>query len=64
MGKQGVFKPGLEGVIAGETNISFLDTEAEQIVIKGYDLIELAEQKHILTSSIFSFKISCQIQWN
>lgn len=29
MGKQGVFKPGLEGVIAGETNISFLDTEAE-----------------------------------
>ncbi|MCY7966954.1 citrate synthase [Bacillus haynesii] len=48
MGKQGVFKPGLEGVIAGETNISFLDTEAEQIVIKGYDLIELAEQKTYL----------------
>ncbi|RCK13054.1 FCD domain-containing protein [Bacillus licheniformis] len=41
MGKQGVFKPGLEGVIAGETNISFLDTEAEQIVIKGYDLNQL-----------------------
>ncbi|MFN2744750.1 MULTISPECIES: citrate synthase [Bacillus] len=48
MGKQGVFKPGLEGVIAGETNISFLDTEAEEIVIKGYDLIELAEQKTYL----------------
>ncbi|MDA1476823.1 citrate synthase [Bacillus changyiensis] len=45
MGKQSVFNPGLEGVIAGETEISYLDTEAEEIVIKGYDLMELTEQK-------------------
>ena len=37
------FRPGLEGVIASETAISFLDVEAEQIVIRGYDLIELAQ---------------------
>lgn len=36
------YRPGLEGVIATDTEISFLDTEAEQIVIRGYDLIELA----------------------
>jgi citrate synthase len=39
-----VFKPGLEGVIACETNVSFLDVENEQIVIRGYDLIELAQK--------------------
>lgn len=48
MGKQDVFKPGLEGVIAAETRVSYLDTEAEEIVVKGYDLIELAEQKTYL----------------
>lgn len=37
-------KPGLEGVIAAETSISFLDVDAEEIVIRGYDLIELAEK--------------------
>ena len=37
------FRPGLEGVIAAETAISYLDVEAEQIVIRGYDLIELAK---------------------
>ncbi|MFS1512056.1 citrate synthase [Chengkuizengella sp. SCS-71B] len=35
--------PGLEGVIASETNISYLDVENEEIVIRGYDLIELAK---------------------
>ncbi len=36
------YSPGLEGVIAAETEISFLDAEAEQILVRGYDLIELA----------------------
>lgn len=42
MTEQTEFRPGLEGVIASETDISFLDVAAEQIVIRGYDLIELA----------------------
>ncbi|TCP29008.1 citrate synthase [Scopulibacillus darangshiensis] len=42
---QNKYKPGLEGVIAAETAISYLDTEAEEIVIRGYDLIELADKK-------------------
>lgn len=37
--------PGLEGVIAAETKISFLDTVQEEIVIQGYDLIELSKTK-------------------
>ena len=42
------FSPGLEGVIATETNISYLDVDAEEIVIRGYDLIELAQKKGYL----------------
>lgn len=38
------FKPGLDGVIACETKLSYLDTEAEQIVVRGYDLIELIQK--------------------
>ena len=38
------FFPGLDGVIAAETNISFLDTVQGEIVIKGYDLIELSKK--------------------
>lgn len=38
------YLPGLEHVIASETSISFLDVEKEEIVIRGYDLMELAEQ--------------------
>jgi citrate synthase len=34
--------PGLENVIASETSISYLDVEKEEIVLRGYDLIELA----------------------
>lgn len=45
--KQG-FRPGLEGVIASETDISYLDVEKEEIVIRGYDLIELAHEKSFL----------------
>lgn len=39
------FRPGLEGIIAAETSVSYLDVEAEEIVIRGYDLIELAQKK-------------------
>ncbi|OPH62055.1 citrate synthase 3 [Paenibacillus ferrarius] len=37
-------RPGLENVIASETAISYLDVEQEEIVIRGYDLIELAQK--------------------
>jgi citrate synthase len=37
------FQPGLENVIASETNISYLDVENEEIVLRGYDLIKLAK---------------------
>jgi citrate synthase len=36
------YRPGLEDVVAVETEISFLDTEHEQIIVRGYDLIALA----------------------
>lgn len=39
------YVPGLENTIASETSISYLDVEAEQIVLRGYDLIELARTK-------------------
>lgn len=38
----GDYSPGLEDVTVAETTISFLDTEHERIVVRGYDLIELA----------------------
>ena len=40
------FSPGLEGVIATDTELSFLDVEHERIVVRGYDLIELARRVH------------------
>lgn len=42
------FQPGLENVIASETEISFLDVENEVIVMRGYDLLELAKRKTYL----------------
>ncbi|TVY11754.1 citrate synthase [Paenibacillus cremeus] len=36
------YQPGLENVIASETGISYLDVENEEIVLRGYDLMELA----------------------
>ena len=39
------FSPGLDGIVAAETKISFLDTVKGEIVIQGYDLIELSKQK-------------------
>lgn len=38
------YQPGLESAIASETTISYLDVEKEEIVLRGYDLIELAKQ--------------------
>jgi len=40
------YSPGLEGVIATDTQISFLDVDHERIVVRGYDLIELARRVH------------------
>ena len=40
------FSPGLEGVIATDTELSFLDVDHERIVVRGYDLIELAGRVH------------------
>lgn len=42
------YYPGLEGVIASETNISFLDAQLGEIIIKGYDLLKLSKQKEYL----------------
>lgn len=42
------FVPGLEGVVAVETELSFLDTAQGEIVLKGYDLIELSKKKSYL----------------
>lgn len=42
------FFPGLDGVVAAETKISFLDTVQSEIVIQGYDLIKLSQSKEYL----------------
>jgi citrate synthase len=41
--EESAYRPGLEGVIAAQTAISFLDLEREEIVIRGFSLIELAQ---------------------
>jgi citrate synthase len=38
------YRPGLEDVIATDTTISVLDLEQEKIVLRGYDLIQLAQR--------------------
>lgn len=40
-----LYRPGLEGVIATETAISFLDVDREEIVIRGYNLLDLARER-------------------
>ena len=40
------YSPGLEGIISNTTKLSFLDVDQEQILIRGYDLIELAKHLH------------------
>lgn len=47
------YSPGLDGVIAAETHISYLDTQSSQILIRGYDLIELSETKSYLEACPF-----------
>ncbi|MBO1001700.1 citrate synthase [Pseudogracilibacillus auburnensis] len=42
------FVQGLENVVVSETEISFLDTDVEKIVIRGQDLIELSSTKRYL----------------
>ncbi|MCM3358033.1 citrate synthase [Psychrobacillus sp. MER TA 171] len=42
------YYPGLDGVVAAETEISFLDTVQGEIVIQGYDLIELSKTSQYL----------------
>lgn len=39
------YRPGLEGVIATETSISYLDVDHEEIVVRGYNLLDLARQR-------------------
>lgn len=40
------YSPGLEGVISNTTRVAYLDVDEEQILIRGYDLIELARKLH------------------
>ncbi|MGE7121572.1 citrate synthase [Peribacillus sp. NPDC046944] len=42
------YSPGLDGIIASETKLSFLDTVQSEIIIQGYDLIKLAENTDYL----------------
>ncbi len=44
MADQQHYSPGLEGVIAAQTRISFLDLQNEEIVVRGYNLLELIER--------------------
>ncbi|KMY49890.1 citrate synthase [Peribacillus loiseleuriae] len=48
MTTQGNYSPGLDGIIAAETKLSFLDTVHSEIVIQGYDLIKLSESHDYL----------------
>jgi citrate synthase len=41
---EAIYHPGLENVIASETAISYLDVEQGEIILRGYDLIELANK--------------------
>ncbi|MFJ7755947.1 citrate synthase [Peribacillus muralis] len=43
MKEQVNYSPGLDGIIAAETKLSFLDTVQSEIVIRGHDLIDLSE---------------------
>ncbi|MGP4060519.1 citrate synthase [Halobacillus sp. H74] len=48
MHEQTTYNPGLNGVIATETKLSYLDVDAEEIILRGYELIELTKSKHYL----------------
>ena len=38
------YSPGLEGIIAGKSAISRIDADRNQLIIRGYDLVDLAEE--------------------
>jgi citrate synthase len=52
---EAIYHPGLEGVIAAVTRISFLDVDHGQILVRGYDLIELARKKPYLDVAYLLF---------
>ena len=43
MSNEAAYSPGLEGVIAGESEISRIDVERNRLIIRGYDAVELTE---------------------
>ena len=43
MSEKPAYSPGLEGVIAGESAISYIDTTLNRLIIRGYDLVALTE---------------------
>lgn len=43
MSEKPAYSPGLEGVIAGESAISYIDTTRNRLIIRGYDLVALTE---------------------
>jgi citrate synthase len=49
------YSPGLEGVIAAVTRISYLDTDHERILVRGYDLIELARHRTYVDAAYLLF---------
>ena len=38
------YSPGLEGIISNITTLSYLDVDRKEILIRGYDLIQLADK--------------------
>ncbi|MBX6351245.1 MAG: citrate synthase [Clostridia bacterium] len=43
--ESGEYRPGLDGVVAAETRISYLDVDHEEIVVRGYNLLDLIARK-------------------
>ena len=43
MAQGAAYSPGLEGVIAGESKISRIDTKRNRLIIRGYDLVSFTE---------------------
>ena len=64
MTEQLQYKPGLEDIVASETSISYLDVKQEEIVIRGYDLIELAQNKTYLETAYLLIYGRLQMLWN
>ncbi len=43
MAQEAAYSPGLEGVIAGESEISRIDVKRNRLIIRGYDLVDFTE---------------------